>query len=84
MCKCIICDKEIIDKSIEHILPDSLGGILTIDKVCKKCNEEMGSTIDSKMLNDDLISIIRDKLKKKFEDDNFYYTMTVLYYVASK
>lgn len=70
MCKCIICDKEIIDKSIEHILPDSLGGILTLDKVCKKCNEEIGSSIDSKMLNDDLISIIRDNLKIKNKDGN--------------
>lgn len=25
-----------------------------------------------------------DKLKKKFEDDKFYYTMTVLYYIANK
>jgi hypothetical protein len=25
-----------------------------------------------------------DELKKKFEDDKFYYTMTVLYYIANK
>lgn len=30
------------------------------------------------------INELLNKLKKKFEDDNFYYTMTVFYYIASK
>lgn len=30
------------------------------------------------------MNILLDKLKRKFEKDNFYYTMTVLYYIASK
>lgn len=44
------------------------------DKNKSNISEEVKKQIDE----------LLDKLKKKFEDDNFYYTMTVLYYVASK
>ena len=68
MGECIICNKA-NKKSVEHILPDSLGGKLTINSVCKKCNDKLGSKIDAKMLNDDFIVVMRYKFDIKNKDN---------------
>ena len=44
--KCIICNKEIYEKSIEHIFPLSLGGNVKVNSVCKTCNDKLGYKID--------------------------------------
>lgn len=38
--------------------------------------------IDDKIKNE--MNGLLNKLRKKFEDENFYYTMSVLYYIAKK
>ncbi|MBV4440095.1 HNH endonuclease [Clostridium tyrobutyricum] len=67
---CIICRKT-KDKSEfneEHIIPESLGNKkLTINCVCKECNEKLGSKVDSKLTNNILTELYRfeDKIKGK-------------------
>ncbi|WP_168709033.1 HNH endonuclease [Onishia niordana] len=48
---CIICRKESDEFSDEHVIPDSLGGYYHIYSVCKTCNSNMGSYVDSKLVN---------------------------------
>lgn len=35
----------------EHIVPESIGGSLTIDRVCKNCNSTMGSDFEGEVVN---------------------------------
>ena len=47
---CSICNEEITEKnrSIEHIIPNAIGGILKSDKLfCKSCNSNFGSKLDA-------------------------------------
>ncbi|WP_061285974.1 HNH endonuclease [Leptospira interrogans] len=54
---CIFCRTVINDenKSIEHIIPQALGGILTTNKVCVKCNNSFGNDLDRH-----LVSLMRE------------------------
>ena len=69
MKKCIICKKTKNNNEFnkEHILPESIGGSLTIDNVCESCNSKLGEEIDSKIINDFLIKgkIVGNKIKNK-------------------
>lgn len=47
---CAICNEEITEKnrSIEHIIPNAIGGILKTYKLfCKNCNSKFGSNLDA-------------------------------------
>jgi transposase-like protein len=46
--KCIFCLLE-KEPSIEHVIPKSVGGVLTINYVCQDCNSELGSKVDSEL-----------------------------------
>lgn len=46
--RCIFCLKE-REPSCEHVLPEAIGGTLTIDRVCKPCNERLGGKVDCKL-----------------------------------
>ena len=67
MKKCIICRKEKEHKefSDEHVIPDSIGGYYHIYTVCKTCNSEMGSKVDSKLVNHYFTSFFRNELNIK-------------------
>lgn len=67
MMKCIICRKDTQKKdfSDEHVIPDAIGGVYHIYKVCKKCNSYLGSNIDSKLVNNYLTSLFRYSLNIK-------------------
>ncbi|WP_409200989.1 HNH endonuclease [Methanobrevibacter sp. DSM 116169] len=43
--KCILCGK-IKKGSIEHVIPETLGGSFTIDNLCKECNNFFADKID--------------------------------------
>lgn len=62
MMKCYLCDIELNEnnKSIEHIIPQSIGGKLkSKDILCKDCNSKFGSNIDKKFVdNFEFISVI--------------------------
>ncbi|MEH2056079.1 MAG: HNH endonuclease [Nostoc sp.] len=63
--QCIICkeNKSATNFSKEHIFPDSIGGNITLDCVCKICNDILGSSIDSKLTNHEFVQLIRLALK---------------------
>ena len=69
MTKCIICNKikDNNDFNKEHIIPESIGGSLTIENVCKACNNKLGKEIDSKIIDDFLIKgqVVGNKIKNK-------------------
>lgn len=47
---CTICNEEITEKnkSVEHIIPNAIGGILKSDQLfCKGCNSNFGSKLDA-------------------------------------
>lgn len=44
--RCIVCMQE-ADLSIEHIIPRSIGGILTCRFLCKSCNERFGAGFEA-------------------------------------
>jgi HNH endonuclease len=49
--RCIFCLRE-CPGSIEHIFPYAIGGCITIDRVCKECNDQLGSRVDVALCND--------------------------------
>ncbi|WP_216069793.1 HNH endonuclease, partial [Acinetobacter bereziniae] len=59
--KCIICRKVKLasERSDEHVIPDSLNGYYHINSVCKKCNSNMGSSVDGVLLNHKLTELYR-------------------------
>jgi len=63
--KCIICKENKFSTNFtkEHIFPDSIGGNITLDCVCKICNDLLGSSVDSKLTNHELVQLIRLALK---------------------
>jgi len=59
---CIFCGKK-YDKSEytdEHVFPDAIGGLLVLrDKVCKPCNDKLGHSVDTHLVNHGLVSFER-------------------------
>ena len=47
VCTCIICHRNQVEASDEHIIPKALGGYMHTWKVCKECNSIMGHKVDS-------------------------------------
>jgi len=58
MSKCIFCleDKEL---TIEHVIPEFLGGSLKVKNVCKTCNSNMGQSFEGIMANSILFDLPR-------------------------
>lgn len=66
---CIICReiKSYTERSDEHVIPDSLNGYYHIFNVCLRCNADMGTNVDSKLLDYKLTELYRfsEKIKGK-------------------
>jgi len=60
MAICIFCRKE--GSSLEHVIPEGIGGRKTIDRVCKPCNSDFGTRVDGPLINHKLIEIVRARL----------------------
>ena len=60
--KCIICLENAPD-SWEHIIPQSIGGRLQANILCKKCNSELGNMLMSKVKSDPSIRLAIKALK---------------------
>lgn len=58
---CIFCKKEYDNLSVEHVIPESIGGKLTYKCVCSSCNSKLGSTIDSLLCKEDVVLLLRHK-----------------------
>ena len=48
---CIICREQKEVFSVEHVIPESIGGLYTIHSVCKECNPIMGNSVDNKLVD---------------------------------
>lgn len=59
--KCIICrlTKKALERSDEHVIPDSLNGYYHIYSVCRNCNSNMGASVDGVLLNHKLAQLYR-------------------------
>lgn len=66
---CIICDALIENKSVEHIIPDALGGCITCNSICDRCNKGCGEEIDCKFTDSLVMLYVRDKLKIRNRDN---------------
>jgi hypothetical protein len=68
--KCIFCLKE-KEPSIEHVIPESIGGVLTINYLCRDCNSELGSKADVDLNKHrniyDTYQKVKDKLGKELK-----------------
>lgn len=62
---CIICRKDNLPLSDEHVIPDSIGGYYHIYTVCKGCNSKLGDNVDIKLLNHTLIQLHRFSKRMK-------------------
>jgi HNH endonuclease len=58
---CIFCLKE-KGPSKEHVFPEGIGGSLTIDRVCKDCNDELGAKVDAPLVNHPFTAMARSQL----------------------
>lgn len=52
---CIICRRDEVELSDEHVIPDAIGGYYHIYNVCKNCNSNLGNCVDSYLLKHWLI-----------------------------
>jgi hypothetical protein len=65
--KCILCLENSID-SLEHIIPESLGGRLQLPILCRKCNSELGSRLISKLKKDPSIRLAAKALSNEIQE----------------
>jgi len=56
---CIICREDKENMSIEHVIPDSMGGFYYLKNICKTCNSKMGEEVDSPLVNHKLTELYR-------------------------
>lgn len=47
---CIICHRDGMELSDEHVIPDAIGGYYHIFNVCKDCNSKLGGSVDIHLL----------------------------------
>lgn len=47
---CIICHRDGVELSDEHVIPDAIGGYYHIFSVCKECNSKLGDSVDIHLL----------------------------------
>jgi len=62
MATCIICRSVKEQFNREHVIPYAVGGKLVIDKVCKDCNNLLGTEIDCHLTNLPFIEMKRFEL----------------------
>ena len=62
--KCILCCNE-DSLTVEHIIPEALGGILTSDLLCKACNSSLGASFEAPTRSDPSIRIAIWNLRKE-------------------
>ncbi len=59
---CLLCLKE-KELSCEHLIPSSIGGILTSSFICKECNSLLGSDVEAWIRSDPTIRLASDNLR---------------------
>ena len=60
MRKCAICRSEGVQFSVEHVIPEALGGYYVLrDLVCVDCNSKLGDRVDAALVNHWLSKLYR-------------------------
>lgn len=59
--RCIFCYRDSLKCELteEHVFPQALGGELVVRCVCKGCNDQLGSYVDSLIAEDFLVRMLR-------------------------
>lgn len=70
-CDCIICHRQGVKASDEHIIPKAMGGYMHTWRVCKQCNSRMGSAIDPLLINHHLVRFERHKHQLKGQSGEY-------------
>lgn len=68
-CTCIICRKQNVQGTNEHIIPKALGGYMHTWSVCKTCNSRLGDNIDNLLIDHYLIQWERYRHQLKGESN---------------
>lgn len=63
MKKCIICRKNRVEFSDEHVIPDSINSYYHIYTVCKTCNSKLGQYIDEPLTNHKFMEFQRNIMR---------------------
>jgi hypothetical protein len=58
---CIICRKNNIELTDEHIIPKAIGGNYHIYSVCKVCNSKLGELVDIKLSDHIIVKFWRER-----------------------
>lgn len=57
---CILCHKDDVELSKEHVIPQSMGGYYCINNVCKECNSSiLGAKVDPMLINHIVVQLMR-------------------------
>ena len=59
--RCILCLEE-SELSVEHVIPRAFGGVLTSRVLCRTCNSELGSNVESAGKSDPTVLVAVRKL----------------------
>lgn len=60
--RCLICLKQ-GPLTVEHLIPNSIGGTLTASFLCKDCNSYLGAKVESELRADPTIRLSTDHLR---------------------
>jgi len=62
--RCILCPKT-GPLTIEHIIPEAIGGILTAPFLCKPCNDKLGERVEAAVKGDPSIRLAIEALRSR-------------------
>lgn len=69
---------------MEHLIPEALGGLLTCEFICQRCNSTFGASFEAKARSDPSVRIAIGKLHaqipnlaRKLNDHQEFYTAGV-------
>jgi hypothetical protein len=67
---CVYCGQSAQQSSLEHVIPDALGGGVTTRAVCRGCNSHMGSDVDAEFVNSKYMQFVRFAFQDFLPADN--------------
>lgn len=66
--RCILCLERPPSLTEEHVIPASLGGTLSVDFLCKPCNDRLGHSVEADIKNDPRFRLAIDPIADKAPD----------------
>ena len=59
--ECIYCRRPRDDESVQHIIPVALGGRISVKGVCRACNNLLGTRVESRLVEFDILRMARNQ-----------------------